>query len=237
MKTVKKTLLSAFLFILPTTIVAAASNPTDYMADVLQALSFCDIAGDHMEEARVSKDHVNMLKELHLVDGYLDRAELTLEQYPKDSDDRVASSAEAVYGAVSLLRLSNQAFIDAVSGQNKFDSEEKLTAAMAKFAATREEAWDLLTEASLYSAHALIDTNEEEVKHTGPIPYRISKEEREALVDRVNHLFGDKIRKYREQKVENPSGEHLTVDKIGFVASYLDSALRVNTYEEAALID
>jgi hypothetical protein len=245
MKTVKNALFSAFLLILPSAAISAASRPADYMADVLQALSFCDIAGNHMEEARVYSEkartnpdhHVNVLKEFHLVDGFLDRAERTLAQYPEDPDKKVAKSAEAVQGAVRLLRLSNQAFINLLSGQKKFESEEQLTAAMAKIAATREEAWDLLTEASLHSAHVLIDTNEEEVKHTGSIPYRISKEEREALIDRVNHLFGDNIRKYREQKAKNPSAEHLIVDKIAFVASYLDSALRANTYEEAALID
>lgn len=65
---------------------------------------------------------------------------------------------------------------------------------------------------------------------TGPIPYRITSQERSDLLDRIENLFGDELSAYEDDIANSAESYNAVI----FAVHSIRSNLLHDTYEEAS---
>ena len=111
-------------------------------------------------------------------------------------------------------------------GEIEFNTQTEADAAGAKALADLHTDWKLLSEAIAFDVYVLVEPAKEH-EPTGPLPYRVSTDERKWLRARIQKLFGERIAAYKQAKT---NGDTSSVSAIVFGVMHLEELLVAEQY-------
>jgi hypothetical protein len=206
----------------------AGSNPREaFLLDVLDAL----------HEAHWASQTEPVNGDVHsLVAAYLNQnrryedAYKAIEKYTNDGDavHEVVGNKIAA-GALDLMTANNdlmEALAEPAAGAPADPRE-----VMAKAADLRKKAWTSIAVGAVYVASAIIEPTES-APTSGPLPYRLSKEERQAVTDRLDALFSDELERLRAFRAGR--GDARDQPYVAYAVDKIRGYLTAETYEAAA---
>ncbi len=165
----------------------------------------------------------------------MERASLALADYADNSDEKTREVAEMMRKAISLYLLANQEALKLFSSDKNFSDQMRVESVAGKISADRKIAISLLSEASTYLIYVLLEFSKTE-NPQGPIPWKISTEERSKLQIRIGELFGDDLQAYRawakdsEQRLKSGKTSEFRNGWIMVAIDHIDSTLRKDNY-------
>lgn len=160
------------------------------------------------------------------IQDYFDDPDKNVSAVAKGMGSGIMSHIEAnKKGIEKLKQLSN---LDPTAFKN-FDYE------MAERASSQKQAWEILSTAATYVAYVLVDRAAVSTP-TGPIPFKITENERLELLRYLDKLFADDLVRYyqyREDVAKGLKGNPDDQSWLIFAVDHIRGYLSARTFEEA----
>jgi hypothetical protein len=212
----------------------SASQEFKFTLDVFQAIhqyawgvENYDISGE---------DLTTLMAGIIEQNNHLKTGQNILKDYLKNKDDLYYPVALGISKSFELIIEKNEVVLDTIRGisNNEQNASQDLNYKMAELISTKKQAGQLIV-ASLGGLIQILVEPARSNPPKGPIHFKISQEEKEALLTRINKLFGDKLKEYDEYnklRNENKKGdpEALTWTAIGI--SHIRNTLSCVNYED-----
>ncbi len=192
----KSTALSLLLLVVAVPRLSFASEPFDFVSDVIRGLLACKIADEHIK-ATEAKDLVSRIKDILVFTNGIRQADSMIAPYRNSKNEPIQKSADsfsAIYSSIvannkQLVSFLEQTFNDPEEAASKQGTWlRKLSENMAR----NEELWLILPLATTMSTYSLVDKKRTE---NGELRFlTITTVEREQLRSQLHDAFGDPVR-------------------------------------------
>jgi hypothetical protein len=177
-------------------VVAQASEPYDYIDNVISSLQSSIIASERMKQSQTDSI-VSHMKAIMTFDYGMQEAAQFIEPYVSSKNEIIQQSAENIHFVYSSVARNNEELLiylketmDNPSSENS--KEGTIMMNISKNMALNEELWRMLMHSTLMSAYCLID---QERIVAGKLPYLTIKDsERKALNKKLISIFGENVK-------------------------------------------
>lgn len=163
--------------------------------------------------------------------SYLKEGNTTVEKYLNDDNEVIKLTAEGMIVGSKIVVEANNELVNFLRNIDRYNSGQigELEYAIAKHNSAQKEGYKLI----VISAPQMTSLMFEPAKTknpTGKITYILSREDRMRLLDEIDRLFGEDLKKFRAD-VENKTDDY---NAILFSVDAIRNNLLPETYEEAA---
>jgi hypothetical protein len=194
----KKKLINApfiFLFFFTPELIIA-SEPYDFVSDVIRSLQQCNIAGDRINSSK-SDDFVPLMKDFMVFKNEINLASTLISKYRGNKNEFIRESANNLNLIYSKVVDNNENLISFIEEtlNNPSDVVSKQGSWLRKLSeiqAKNEELWRLLPYAVIMSTYSLLDLKKQENGHLCCLT--ITKKERDKLRSELVNVFGEQIK-------------------------------------------
>lgn len=155
---------------------------------------------------------------------YLDTGDNFIRDETNSKDKVVYLVANGIIKGSKKVKEANTEFINFLRAGNLYDSEY----AAASFRSKQKEGYLLISTAAPQVAYLYFEFAKSE-NPSGPIPYKIPKEEITLILNEIERLFGEEVRDYQKY-LQNPAGSY---NAIIFSVNAIRNRLLPETYEQA----
>lgn len=216
---------------------AADSKEYTFAGELIESLNRCQFFLDARLD--VNAKSAEVMSAVMNANNQLEQAKLPIQKYLRDNDadikriaiDTVVGIDNFIDGNLKFLELTRKK--DSAGPQGLKDLEDTLE----KIAKQRFDAWRLIIDSAVTLPTVIAERAKSDYP-TGPIPFKISKDERRLLRNQVNQLFKDKLRRFddaREQKRQGKEFNPEDLSEFTFTVALIYDELSAETYEEFRL--
>jgi hypothetical protein len=175
---------------------SAASEPFDFVSDVIESLEACKIAGERIKDS-ASEDPVTIMKDITVFNNGIRRANLMVARHQNSKVELIREST-AWFSSIYLSIVKNNEQLLSFLEQTLNDPKEATSKQgtwlrkLSENMATNEEGWKQLPYAIAMTTHTLVDRKRME---DGKLKFlTITKIERERLRSQLQDAFSDQVR-------------------------------------------
>jgi hypothetical protein len=191
----KRVLFSVVSIILFTCVYAEDSKEFTFIWDLLDALKLCRDSIEYRVTTRILPN--KMISDTEAANVNFEKAKHILEKYTVDKDKNILKVVTKIVNGIDILVYSNDvllAKIENIAGLHPygFENTEFET---ARFRAQSKKGWNEFFSSLSGLAEVIIDTSQDK-SSAGRSLFKISKEEGQKLVDKINELFGKSLETY-----------------------------------------
>lgn len=213
-----------------------SSKAFSFTFDLLTSLHFCGWARSYALE--MPEDVTELMTNLMIQNNKFQQGLVAIQDYFDDPDEQVSRVAKGVgLGIVAHIE-ANKKGIEKLKQLSNLDPTafKNFKYEMAERASSQKQAWELLSTAATYVAYVLVDRTEVSTPK-GPIPFKITENERLELLRYLDKLFGDDLvryYKYREVVGRGLKGNPDDQNWLILAVDHIRGDLSARTFEEAA---
>jgi hypothetical protein len=197
---------------------AAPSGEFTFMWDLLDALRFCQSVIDCRIITKTPPQ--KMIADTEEANVNLEKARHFLELYAKDKDDPINKCAVALINGIDILMYSNDVLngkLQSVAGLHPYGFRNTASET-ARFRAQSKRGWEEFF-SSLSTGVPLVILKSPQDQNARRKAYKISKEERLQLKERINTLFPESDETYIEVGEEEVLRKEMMDLHRGFTAA------------------
>jgi hypothetical protein len=176
--------------------IGTASEPYDFVSEVILTFQLCDIAGDRIQNAKpesllvAMKDVKVFLDEIRIARGHI-------KPYLNSQNECIKSTAQGLYDVYSLVIANNEDLLDYLETilNNPKEHLPRDGTVLRKFSenmAANEQLWRSLLEVTVMSTYALVDIDNTEGGKLCSLT--ITDQERKNLIFQIEQAFGPKVK-------------------------------------------
>lgn len=199
------------------------TDPVDMLLDVLETLS-----SYHLSTVTVTdfEDTTTLMTDLMNAKRYMQDGDRYVEKYVESSNEYISVTAFGMITGSQKVQQSTENFIQYLRGINENDpsSYTDLQYQTAQYLSGTKEGYQMIAVAAPQVTALLWEPASSE-NPVGSIPYTISKEERQRIINRIDKLFSDALVEYRAS-----SGSY---NSMIFAVDSIKNNIEPDTYEEA----
>lgn len=161
----------------------------------------------------------------------------SMEKYIKDNDEYISTISEGIVtGALGLVDANNK-IIDKLRKMTNFEEEglKDVEYTIAETNAQKKKCWESILLSAGWSMPIIMKFSETD-NPTGKIPFKISEKERQMLVQRIDEMFSEDLKRYKnflelskQGKETDPADSTYIISGVERIRDYLTT----ETYEEA----
>ena len=162
----------------------------------------------------------------------------SMQEYTNDKDEYISAISKGIVGgALSLVDANNKA-LDKLRKMSNFEKEgfKDVEYMIAETNAQKKKAWEAILLSAGWSMPIIEEYPAKTENPTGKIPFKIPENERKLLVQRIDELFAEKLKRYknflelsRQGKETNPNDSTYIIAGVEKIREYLVT----ETYERA----
>ncbi len=162
----------------------------------------------------------------------------SMQEYINDKDEYISAISKGIVGgALSLVEANNKA-LDRLRKMSNFEKEgfKDVEYMIAETNAQKKKAWEAILLSAGWSMPIIEEYPAKTENPTGKIPFKIPEKERKLLVQRIDELFAEKLKRYknflelsRQGKETNPNDSTYIIAGVEKIREYLVA----ETYERA----
>lgn len=203
-----------------------ASIETDTVEVLLNVLDALDVYNFSTETITNFEDITSLMTDLMNAKKYMREGDQYVQQYTNHSNEYISVTALGMVTGSKAVQESTENLIQYLRGIDEYDpdSYSDLQYQTAKYLSDNKEGFKLIA-TSAPQITALLWESAQSDNPSGPIPYTVSKEERQRVLKRINELFADDLREY-QSSTDSYSSMIFAVDAI-------KNNIEPDTYEEA----
>jgi len=173
-----------------------ASEPYDFVSDVIRSLQQCYIADNRIKTSD-SNDFFTAMKNLMVFKNEIGMASKFISKYRVSENEFIRKSADSLSSIYSMVMDNNEILISFIEEtlNNPSDVASKEGSWLRKLSeiqAKNEELWRLLPYAVIMSTYSLLDLKKQEDGHLCCLT--ITKKERDNLRSELINVFGEQIK-------------------------------------------
>ena len=172
-----------------------ATEPYEYLSDVIESLGICKIAEGRIKETD-QQDNYSFMKGLRVFANEINRAKLTIERHTNSKNDLIREGARTYYNIYRAIVANKEEYLsfleeklnnpaDAASKQGTWLRRE------SEIGAKNEALWRMLIETTAAATSSLLDMNLLKMGKTGYIS--ITKKEKDSLTSKLKSKFGNDL--------------------------------------------
>lgn len=191
----RKVSLLIVLLLLPN--ISDASEPYDFISDVITSFELSNIASHRIKNAK-DDSLIMQMKDIKVFNHEIDKAKAYIYPYLKSNNDLIRETAES-YNLIYMGVIENNEKLlsqieDLLNNMNELSSKQgTFLRALSENLAMNEELWRSLFQLTTYATYTLIDGNRTK---DGKIAYlTITSQERKKLLKQLEQTWGDKVKK------------------------------------------
>lgn len=184
-----------FLFLLGSPYPALASEPFEFISDVIQSLGICRIADDHIKGSE-THDIISTMKNIRVFSNSIQHADSIIQQHMESDNELIKESAANFSFIYSSIVKNNTQLLDFIEETlNKPDDalfpQGTWMRRLSEYMATNEELWRTLVYATVMSTYTMVDMSRSEESNAGFLT--IAAAERDMLKAELRKVFGDEV--------------------------------------------
>lgn len=163
--------------------------------------------------------------------SYLKEGNVTIEKYLNDDNEIIKLTTDGMIIGSKTVIEANNTLVNFLRNMDQYDLSQlgELEYAIAKRSSAQKEGYKLIAISAPQMTSLMFEPAKTK-KPTGKIPYTLSRKDRTRLLDEIDRLFGEDLKKYRAD-VESKSNDY---NAILFSVDAIRNNLLPETYEEAA---
>lgn len=204
----------------------------EFAFDVLNALNLYYVT----TQSDISEDssYVEMMASLLDSNNYLEQGSSRISKYMNDPNEYISVTALGMdTGAKAIIKANNDMVLyirntDLDDPANFSEAEYQI----ANWLSAQKEGYKTIATSAPWMAPLMYEFAESD-NPSGKIPYTISEEGRQRILNEIEKLFGDDLRLY--QLAEESGAE--SYNTILFAVDAIYNQLAPDTYEEGSLLD
>lgn len=204
------------------------NNVVEVIDDFLIALENIYFASTYTE---VSADSVQVdtLRNLMRQNDFLSRGKDQISKYLSNDDEYISTVAEGITQGASAVIEANNKQITFLRNNDVLNVDtSELQYQVANYLNAQKKGYELIFISSPFLIYVVGSPAKNE-NPTGEIPYKISREERQKVLNRIDQLFGDG---FQQLEADRAVGRDMNAIMLG--VENLRNNLSYNTYEEAS---
>jgi hypothetical protein len=196
----------------------------------------CNWARDYAVRLQRQAEFVEMMANLMTQNQKFGLAKTHIELYATDQEERFSMPAKGIALGIEMHIDANNKALETLrkASNDDFSVLKDLDYQIAQINTIHKQAWEMLSTAATFVIYDIVEPAQSE-NPSGPLPYRISERERVLLLQRVDDLFGDDLKRfYAQQAAEkkgmkgNPEDSNWLI----FAVNYIRETLAAQTYEK-----
>lgn len=204
------------------------SDTTNFTFDVLQAMHYYYFSTQEQSAKgeEVSTMLVNMMTSMMNSVNRLESGNKMVDSYLNSDDELVKLIAAGMTTGANVVIEAENEFIEYLKNVDESDPNtyDDIEYQLAKRNASEKEGYSTIAISAAQIGYLFFEPAQSE-NPSGPIPYKVSKQERERILKEVDRLFGEELEEYKNSKGD--------VNTIIFGVSSIRNLLIPDTYEEA----
>lgn len=161
---------------------------------------------------------------------YLETGNSSIKSYLNSTNEVIEVTAKGMTMGANQVIKANNDMVQDIRNIDLNDSQavQKLQYSVAKYLSDQKEGYRLITISAPQISNLIFESAKTK-NPSGKIPYKITKEQRTQILDEINRLFGEELRKY-------PKGYNVQTRSYNSILVAVDAIqknLIPETYEEA----
>lgn len=236
----KKIILIVFCLFLPITANCSDSKEFSVLWSVLASLHLLDWGSSY--EIDENDDMIEMMTKLMNQNSRYQDAARTVEDYINDKDKYISAVTKGIRtGALILVDTNNKILMKMKkTSNNEEEGFQDLEYDVAETNAMKKRAWEGILLSAAWTMPIFLEFPKEGEVPTGKIPFKISEKDRKLLINRIDELFSEKLKKYKTFNENTKQGKEANPNDSTYIISgvkRLRDYLAVETYEEAKALE
>lgn len=216
---------------------AETSKEFSSIWSLLDALHFLDWGSSYELSESDEEIHQMLTKLMNQNAKYKDAAN-SMKEYINEKDEYISLVAKGISGGALGLISANNKIIDKLRKLDNDDPEglKDIAYTIAETNVEKKKAWEAILLSAGWSLPVIIEYPSKTEEPTGKIPFKISAKDREILIKRIDKLFAEKLKRYKnflelsqQGKETNPQDSTYIIAGVDKIREYLVT----ETYEEA----
>jgi hypothetical protein len=176
--------------------IVTASEPYNFISDVISSFQLCDIAGDRIKKAQ-GESFLVVMKSVNVYLDEIRAARGHIKPYLDSENENIKPTAKGYYEVYSLVIANNEDLLGYIETilNNPNDNLSKEGTVLRKFSeylAADEQLWRSLLQVTAMSTYTLVDMNKTEGGKLCCLS--ITNQERKNLVNQIEQAFGPKVK-------------------------------------------
>lgn len=164
-------------------------------------------------------------------------AATTMQEYVNDKDEYLSIVSKGIVAGALGLVDANNTVIDKLRKITNFEEDglKDVEYTIAKTNAQKKSSWEMIIISAGWALPIIMEPAKTE-NPTGKIPFKLSEKDRQLLVNRINELFGEKLKKYKNFLELSKQGKETDPNDSTYIIAGIERIrdnLTVETYEEA----
>jgi len=211
-------LVLAFLIFCLSCVYADNSGEFTFVWDTLESLHFCQLALDCRIKEKIPPQ--KMISDTTAALGNLNKAKKIIQKYTDNRDTDINTIVKNMINGIDILINSNEGLLAKIKNIASIfpDGFENVESETAKFRAKSNKGWEEIS-SSLSKLSAVIIES-----------VRISKEEKEKLVGRLNELFNGNLKEFDGYKEQDKEGKPDDQTVLTLIVGRIRDALTEENY-------
>ena len=181
-----------------------------FMINLLESLFVCQWATEAFRTDE-SGDTMKMLTDLMIQNNKFKEAQDFISQHINNDDPGISTISKGISVGIDLLIDANEQALNILEDIAKRNikglADHKVK--LAKIQAQKKLGWDTIYQAASFGPYVIWDMTLEPKDKKGPVVFRITPEEINDLLIRIDRLFGDDINKFHTaRKLQKEKKKH-----------------------------
>lgn len=169
----------------------------------------------------------------------LEQAKSLMQKYMRDNDENIKRIAIDIVVGIDNFIDGNIRFMGVARKKLEAGPEELkgLDSALKEIEATKEKAWGMILNSAV-TLPAVIAEGAKKDYPSGPIPFRITKQERHSLRGQISRLFNEKLMRFDSALEQKKQGREFSLEDISdfmFAVALIYNEILSDTYDEFRL--
>jgi hypothetical protein len=213
-----------------------ASKEFSFVFAVLSSLHYCNWAREYALQLESTSNMVETMTNLMTQNAKFEQAKAMVADYSHEKEERYSTTSKGMVVGMEMHIEANNTTLDMLrrvsnsdlSALKNFDYEA------AKINDKHKQAWEMLSTASMFVIYSIVQPAASS-NPTGQVPFRISERERVELLQQLDKLFADDLKKYYAYRGSvkkglkgNPNDQTWVI----FAVDRIRDTLSAKTYEE-----
>jgi hypothetical protein len=202
---------------------------------MLDCLHFCQLAID-LDIKEEDNDLMKMIADLTAANKKLEEAKAAIQVYTEDEDRYIKMVSTIMHMGIDSIIDCNNKLIEKMQKMADLDEEglRKIQNSLVKITTQKRDGWQTITISATWLLPIIVGQAQSE-NPMGPLPFKISKEERQELLKKLDGLFSAKLKEYEEYKKLQEENKQSSLNYqtwLIFTVAKIREMLLSETYEE-----
>lgn len=232
----KKLILSLFLsLVLAVNVFGSEQKEFSVLWSLIESLHLLDWGASY--EISQTDDLSQMMTKLMNQNSKYKSASDIMLQYANEKDEVISVVSKGIIGGALGLVDANNKILDKLRKMSNLDEEglKDVEYTIAETNTQKKDSWEMILVSAGWSLPLIMEWAKSE-NPTGKIPFKLSEKDRKLLVNRIDELFGDGLKRYKNFIELSKQGKETNSNDSTYIIAGVEKIrgnLTTETYDEA----